>query len=74
MCPLTIAPDQPLPGTGAAGMWTLIGMMIESESASGGVLMVFVTTCADSACLGSCPHGLEIATLTREAHARLGGV
>jgi predicted aldo/keto reductase-like oxidoreductase len=31
-------------------------------------------TCAHSACLGSCPFGLEIATLTREAHTRLGVV
>jgi predicted aldo/keto reductase-like oxidoreductase len=31
-------------------------------------------TCVHSACLGSCPHGLEIATLTREAHTRLGRV
>jgi predicted aldo/keto reductase-like oxidoreductase len=29
-------------------------------------------SCAHRSCLGSCPHGLEIATLTRDAHTRLG--
>ncbi len=29
-------------------------------------------TCAHRTCLGSCPYSLEIPTLTREAHARLG--
>ena len=29
-------------------------------------------TCTHRACLGSCPYGLEIATLTSETHARLG--
>jgi predicted aldo/keto reductase-like oxidoreductase len=28
--------------------------------------------CTDRSCLGSCPHGVEIAALTRETHTLLG--